>query len=110
MRDLPGIRAQTFKAQTIIHAFANSRVWPINYTRVVSKLQKYSNPEPQLPQTVAPIPASFRDSEQVLVSAQLQELDYSILQKQVTEQRNQPSKSRRTLQVGGALISCGPRL
>ena len=133
MRDLPGIRAKTFKPQTITHAFANSGVWPVNSSCAITKLQKYSKPEPQLPQTPAPIPASLRDSEtqlqhwkpkilvllsspsrqryeswaagteQVLVSAQLQELDFSILERQVMEQRNQRSKSRRTLQIGGAL-------
>jgi hypothetical protein len=135
IRDLSGIRAKTFKVQTIKHAFANSGVWPVNCTQAVTQLQKYSKPEPQLPQTPEPIPASLRDSEtqlqqwkpkilvllsspsrqryedwaagteQVLVSAQLQELDFSILEKQVIEQRKQRAKSRRTLQLGGALTA-----
>ncbi|OBT70875.1 hypothetical protein VF21_10070 [Pseudogymnoascus sp. 05NY08] len=42
-------------------------------------------------------------TELVLVNAQLQELDYSILERQVLEQRNQRAKSRRTLQAGGVL-------
>jgi hypothetical protein len=133
MRDLSGIRSKTFKTQTIIHAFAKAGVWPVNRNHALTKLQKYSKPEVQLPQTPTPIPASLKDSEtqlqqwkpkilvllsspsrrqyenwatsteQVLVSAQLQELDFSILERQVMEQRNQKAKSKRTLQLGGAL-------
>ena len=134
LRDLPKIRVDTFKVRTVVHAFENAGMWPVDSTVAIKKIKKYSKPE-KLPQTPASIPATFRDSEeqlqmwkakipvllsspsrqryqdfltgteQVLVGAQLQELDYSILQKQVTEQRNQKSKSRRTLQLGGALTA-----
>ena len=42
-------------------------------------------------------------TEQVLVGAQFQELDFSILERQVMEQRNQRSKSRLTLQTARRL-------
>lgn len=63
IRDLLGIRSKTFKGQTITHAFANSGVWPVNRNHAFTKLQKYSKPEVQLPQTPTPILASLRDSE-----------------------------------------------
>ncbi|KFZ13517.1 hypothetical protein V501_03673 [Pseudogymnoascus sp. VKM F-4519 (FW-2642)] len=104
--------------RTIVHAFENAGMWPVDSTVALNKIKKYSRPE-KLPQTPARIPATLRDSEEqlqnssitttstaeVLAGAQLQEYDYSVLQKQVTEHRNHKSKSRRTLQLGGALTA-----
>ncbi|KFY91522.1 hypothetical protein V500_04627, partial [Pseudogymnoascus sp. VKM F-4518 (FW-2643)] len=116
---------------TIIHAFEKAGVWPINYDTALTKLRKYSKPAPTLPSI---IPASFQDSgeqlqhwkaklpvllsspsrqrynnwvtrtEAVLAHAQLQELDLSILQRQVDEHRNRGRSSRARLQIRGALI------
>jgi hypothetical protein len=138
IRDLPEIRSNTFKEQTIIHAFQNSGVWPVDMNIAIQKLQKYSKPT-LLPQTPTTIPQTFRDSEsqlqlwkakipillsspsrpqfhdwvtgteQVLVSGQLQEFDYSILKSRVEEQRKAKSKSRRSLQNGGALTATQAR-
>jgi hypothetical protein len=73
MRDLPKIREQTFKESTIKHAFTKAGIWPINCTLAITKLRKYSKPQPQLclntPVTLhtpTPKPTSFRDSEDQL--------------------------------------------
>ena len=109
-------------------------MWPVNSTVALKKIKKYSKPE-KLPQTQVQIPATLRDSEEqlevwktkipillsspsrrqfnnwaigtaeVLAGAQLQEFDHSVLQKQVTEHMDKKSKSRRTLQLGGALTA-----
>jgi hypothetical protein len=139
MRDLSKIRTDTFKERTIIHAFANSGMWPVGCDVALEKIKKYSKPEPGYPQTPAPTPQSFRDSEvqlqtwksripillsspsrrqyqdfcagteEVLINGQIQELEHSILQKQILEQRNQKSKSRRSLQTGGVLTATAAR-
>jgi hypothetical protein len=138
IKDLPEIRSKTFKEQTVIHAFQNSGVWPVDMNIAIQKLKKYSKPTLP-PQTPTTTPQTFRDSEsqlqlwkakipillsspsrpkfqdwvtgteQVLISGQLQELNYSILKRRVEEQRNAKSKSRRSLQNGGALTATEAR-
>jgi hypothetical protein len=66
MRDLPKIRQDTFKEQTIIHAFAKAGVWPVDCSIAITQLRKFSKPAPkpiQLIQTPTTIPATFKDSE-----------------------------------------------
>jgi hypothetical protein len=126
------------KPTEIIHAFQNSGIWPVDMNIAIQKLQKYSKPT-LLPQTPTTIPQTFRDSEsqlqlwkakipillsspsrpqfhdwvtgteQVLVSGQLQEFDYSILESRMEEQRKAKSKSRRSLKNGGALTATQAR-
>ena len=130
MRDLSTIREKTFKELTIVHAFKKAGVWPINYENALTKLRKYSKPAPTLPSI---LPDSFQDSEEqlqhwkatlpvllsspsrqrynnwvigtevVLAHGQLQELNVSILQRQVNEHKNRGRSSRVRLQIGGAL-------
>jgi hypothetical protein len=130
IRDLSTIREQTFKELTIIYAFKKAGVWPINYDNALAKLRKYSKPAPTLPSI---IPASFQESEEqlqhwkvtllvllsspsqqqynnwvvgtevVLAHGQLQELNVSILQRQVDGHKNRGRSSRRRLQIRGAL-------
>ena len=68
LRDLPKIREDTFKVRTIVHAFENAGIWPVDSTVALQKIKKYSKPESQLqlPQTPAQIPTTFKDSEQQL--------------------------------------------
>ena len=138
IRDLPEIRRKTFKEQTITHAFANSGIWPVDMNIAIQQLNKYSKPQ-LLPPTPTAIPQTFRDSEsqlqvwktkiptllsspsrpkfedwvagteQVLVSGQLQEFNYSVLKAKVEEQRKARSKSRRSLQNGGVLTATQAR-
>ena len=132
IRDLPEIRANTFKASTIIHAFRNSGIWPIDREEALSKLQKYSAPqqakiagelppatlkqtESQLNEWKARIPLLLSSpsrrrysdfiagTEQVLVKAQLTELDLGLATCRETEQRKKQATSRRSIQKGGHL-------
>jgi DDE superfamily endonuclease len=51
-RDLPEIRAKTFKPDTIRHAFKDSGMWPISAEQCIRKLKVYQAPErsePELP-------------------------------------------------------------
>ena len=130
MRDLPMIREQTFKPLTITHAFRKAGIWPIDCNIALTKLRKYSKPAPTLPEA---IPTSFQESkeqlqhwkaklpillsspsrqrytnwvtgtEAVLAHGQLQELDLSILRRQVEKHKNRGRNSRSRLQIGGAL-------
>jgi hypothetical protein len=133
IRDLPLIRANTFKELTITHAFTNSGIWPIDVMQALKQLQKYAKPITLLNSTSQQQPTTLKDSEiqlqqwnakiplllsspsrqryenfisgteQVLATAQLQELDLKIIQRQVEEQRKQKAISKRTLQKGGHL-------
>jgi hypothetical protein len=131
IRDLPTIRANTFKESTIKHAFKNSGIWPIDVAQALKQLQKYSKPELetlsqlplatlkgseiQLQEWSAKIPLLLSSpsrerynnfattTEQVLAKAQLQELDLIVLQRQVEEQRTRRATNKRTLQKGGHL-------
>jgi DDE superfamily endonuclease len=54
LRDLPEIRAKTFKKDTIRHAFRDSGMWPVSPSRCIRKLKVYrasepSEEEPELP-------------------------------------------------------------
>jgi hypothetical protein len=40
-RDLPKVRAKTFKPTTVKHAFRDSGIWPISFTQVQRKLHEY---------------------------------------------------------------------
>ena len=132
LRDLAGIRANTFKSSTIIHAFQNSGIWPIDKELALSKLQKYSAPEQteiagelppttlqqtelQLSQWKAQIPVLLSSpsrrrysdfiagTEQVLAKAQLTELDLSLATQREVERRKRQATNRRTVQKGGHL-------
>jgi len=132
IRDLPEIRENTFKASTIIHAFQNSGIWPIDREEALSKLQKYSAPqqaeiggelpsvtlqqtESQLNEWKARIPLLLSSpsrrrysdfiagTEQVLAKAQLTKLDLGLATRRETEQRKKQATSRRTIQKGGHL-------
>ncbi len=135
LRNLPTIRANTFKPQTIIHAFRKAGMWPVNSTVSLQKIQKYSKPtdsqeneaqqllptlknsENQLqvwkdkftPLLSSPSKHQFHTSikgmEEVLVDAQIREFDFSMLQGQVQQSQNRKSRSHRTLQLGGALTA-----
>ena len=116
----------------------NVSMTPVDMNIAIQKLKKYLKPTLP-PQTPTTTPQTFRDSEsqlqlwkakipillssplrlkfqdwvtgteQVLISGQLQELNYSILKRRVEEQRNAKSKSRRSLQNGGALTATKAR-
>jgi len=132
IRDLPEIRANTFKASTVIHAFRNSGIWPVDREEALSKLQKYSAPqqpeiagelpsvtlqqtESQLNEWKARIPVLLSSpsrrrysefiarTEQVLAKAQLTELDLGLATCRETEQRKKQATNRRTVQKGGHL-------
>ncbi len=53
LRDLPTIRANTFKKRTIRHAFRKSGMWPIDIKQCLKQLKNFSPPcksnEPTLP-------------------------------------------------------------
>jgi hypothetical protein len=132
MRDLSKIRGQTFKELTITHAFEKAGIWPVNYSRALLKLWKYSKPSSN--ELVLPVElSSFKDSkaqlqqwkakllvlisspsrqrykdwlkgtEEALATGQLQELDLMILKRRVEEQKNKAVNSRLHLQTGGAV-------
>jgi len=132
IRDLPEIRANTFKASTIIHAFKKSGIWPVDREEALSKLQKYSAPqqaetagvlplvtlqqtELQLHEWKARIPVLLSSpsrrrysdfingTEQVLAKAQLIELDLGLAVHREDEQRKRQATNRRTIQKGGHL-------
>ena len=132
MRDLPEIRAKTFKERTIIHAFENAGIWPIDKEQALPQLKKFSAPqqakvtaellpltlqqtEIQLYEWKARIPlllsspsrhryTAFVDSEaQVLAKAQLTELELQLANSREEEQRRRRVTSKRTLQKGGHL-------
>lgn len=65
MRDISSIREQAFKEKTIIQAFKTAGISPPNCSLAITQLQKYSKPRktPILQTLIAPIPASFQDSE-----------------------------------------------
>jgi hypothetical protein len=133
MRDLSKIREQTFKELTITHAFKKAGIWPVNYSRALLKLRKYSklrsnelalpdimlssfkDSEAQLQQWKAKLPIlvsspsrqRYKDwlegTEEALATGQLQELDLTILKRRVEEQKNKAVNSRLRLQIGGAV-------
>jgi hypothetical protein len=58
-RDLPGIRAETLKKNTIKHAFRAAGMWPVNAQSVLQNMAKYekkSVPKPALPQLLPQTP------------------------------------------------------
>jgi len=132
IRDLPEIRANTFKASTIIHAFQKSGIWPIDKEEALSKLLKYSAPqqaeiagelrpmtlqqtESQLHEWKTRIPVLLSSpsrrrysdfingTEQVLAKAQLVELDLNLAVRREDGQRKRQATNRRTIQKGGHL-------
>jgi hypothetical protein len=132
-RDLSLIRENTFKPTTIIHAFKNAGMWPPSCTIAIEKIKVYSRPEqaltPQLPPLTfseserdlqrwknkipdllsSPSRPQFQNwikgTEEVLIQGQLKDLEHSILEQRVQEQRQSRSSSRRTLKTGGPLTA-----
>lgn len=66
LRDLGWIRQQTFKKETIRHAFEKSGMWPVNCQKAIAQVKTFSPPEAPRPDTRLPAqPGSPRGAAQV---------------------------------------------
>ena len=74
LRDLPEIRAKTFKKDTIHHAFRDSGMWPVSPKRCIDKLKVYKPPEEELD-----LPRFPREGERPTTPGDLNQLERSLL-------------------------------
>ncbi|OBT38980.1 hypothetical protein VE00_10732 [Pseudogymnoascus sp. WSF 3629] len=101
------IREKTFKELTITHAFKKAGIWPIDssFQESEAQLQHWKVTLPVL--LSSPSRQRYNNwvisTETVLAHGQLQELNLSILRRQVDQHKNRGRNSRLRLQIGGAL-------
>jgi len=101
LRDLPTIRAKTFKKDTIRHAFRDSGMWPVSPKRCISKLKVY-NPLEEEPE----LPRFPRDGERPTTPSDLHQVERSLLwiQQKVQEIGSSPTRTTVSSIIVGAQV------